>query len=292
MATNWKLVMFFATGGNGWTEDLYYVTQEELPITDDMKNLVVNRLAMLHSSGSMVSLRATQIDEPFASILYGSSIGTGPGTFAASTSPAVPWAGMLVRAYDLTSQYARSFDIRGISQALWGWVASAPETIVTLGTLAGPTANYLNYICNNSAAPTPPKGRFVGRARSGSQADKGTTKIITLTSPGINEPFTVTLTTPLDLAKGDRIQLTRIRGQGTKGANGIARITTVSTPGLVFVTDRLKVDDCTINYAKTGYLYKLVPNLWHMITATPERWVKRDEGRPIPVTRGRRRQAV
>ena len=171
------------------------------------------------------------------SLLYGQSIGAGPGTLVGAT-PSVPWLGLQFRAEDAGVLYSRTFAARGIPLPLWAWNTTSPDQVTGLGIMAAGVKNWMQWLSGTAipgvggAGGVPaPIGQWCGRARLTTQGSMQTTKILSVASAAKGQPWQITLTAPLPLAVGTVFAITRCRGQGTSGLNGHATVTSIQTPG-------------------------------------------------------------
>jgi len=290
-AVNAKVTFIFNLSRWGWSETYYWQagTGGFTEAKADVMKLAAYRLACCSRTVVLDGIRIADLANKGSTQVVGVGNGNAGTT---SYDPQEPWLAFLttLSAVGVSSGlvYRREFLWRGLPNRWNGWNTSAPTAPNLLMDWQTPMENFLRSITNTLAGYTGQWSLLVNN-KDITANPYVPVKAVNVVQPGsfwqIDAPLL------LGAKIGDKIHIGKAKGYGIGGLIGDAIITAIDPTDLtLYTTSRRQCGPPQQPILTKPAMARATKPLLIPLTGwAPERWVKRDTGRPFAVTVGRRR---
>lgn len=302
----YKVIIFFKTDSQGWTETLYWEhpTFGEGTLQQDIRDLLVPRRALLGTDAFVQGYRYTDLTLT-VNPLTGARVTSHPSVLKRRTAPGSsagtapdkvgnPWSCFLVNLYNLSEVYRRSFLLRGMPQIWDLWTSTNPVVPVLPALMETALNNWATVLAGPIVdAPNTRAGTrwcLLGRSKDANQV--GPVDILAVNTFSNEDPrFTILIPQLPAFVIGDIVHVHNVRACTARGINGDSVVVGVSSllPGFQTLT-LSKRQCCTggIVYTGKGKATKVIRSVYAPIAKVRYgRTVNRKSGRPFFGTRGR-----
>jgi hypothetical protein len=286
VAINAKVVMLFGIAKWGWAETYYYANGSGgmVDAVNAAKQLAGARQKMLSEQVTLEAIRISDMANKFATkFVPAAEI---PGSQWRQPGPAAPvWLCLLGRLEAAATNgviYRRPLLLRGLPSNLVTWDPNAPTATVFIPTLVN-AFDAMVAILKRTTAGNPAGWSIRGNTRGAGSPDSSIVDTISLEA-GTGR-FEITAQPNPNFTVGQKVKVSGVRGPGTRGINGTSYVLK-AVAGVYTLSARQKCPAFIAQITVPGRVRAAANSLVGITDGFPERFVKRDTGRPFFGTAG------